>query len=158
MRIEAIEHTITVMHDQITKYLISDVPGPDDNGNESVCDAFVLGSLIKGSAAIGIWPNPKAPYGNITFKSLASQIREMKLLDSCEDHGRGYHSSGYSLDSVKGVIEASISSLEDKFCGLGLALFLPERKKKPRKTRSPSVCTITPLLLLEFESDVLSKI
>jgi predicted DNA-binding protein len=90
----------------------------------------VLGSLLKGSAAIGIWPRPEVPYHGITFKSLASQVREMQVLDNCNQRDR-YYSSGNG-HGVKDAIEASIRSLEDQFCGLKLGSFLPEAQNRKK--------------------------
>lgn len=112
------------MHDRITAYLTPDILC--SNNEQFSCDAIVLGSLLKGSAATGIWPRPTIPYHDITFKSLASQIREMQVLDTCKHRDRYYKFS----HGVKDAIEASIRSLEDEFCGLKLDSFLPERQGK----------------------------
>lgn len=116
------------MHDHITAYLTPDILC--NNGKQFSCDAIVLGSLLKGSAAIGIWPRPEVPYRGITFKGLASQVREMKVLDSCNQRD-GYYSSG-NRHRVKDAIEASIGSLEDHFCGLKLGSLLPEAQNKKK--------------------------
>lgn len=129
-RIDAIGNMIAVIHDLITKY-----SGPNiicDHGNEFSCDANLLGSLLKSSAIIGIWPRPEDPYPGINLKTLADQIRGMKVLDDCERPGRGHYSSGGS-HRIKGLIEASMKYLEDRMLGLHLTSFLPEGGKQSKK-------------------------
>jgi hypothetical protein len=131
IRIEGIEGTIKIMHDLITKY-----SGPEtvcQNNSGFACDAILLGSLLKRSAAFGIWPQPKDPYPGITFKTLADQIRGMQVLDDCSQSGRGgRHYSSARDHGIKDSIEASIRSLEDRMCGLPLGSFLPKRDIKIR--------------------------
>jgi hypothetical protein len=131
-RIDAIESMIAVIHDLITKY-----SGPNilcENGNEFSCDANLLGSLLKASAIIGIWPRPEDPYPGINSKTLADQIRGMRVLDNCERSGRGYYSSG-GRHGIKDSIEASMRSLEDRMLGLHLMSFLPKTGKRSKKDK-----------------------
>ncbi|CZS92471.1 uncharacterized protein RAG0_03050 [Rhynchosporium agropyri] len=130
-RINAIESMIAVIYDLITKY-----SGPNIlcTGNEYSCDATLLGSLLKASAIIGIWPRPKDPYPGINAKMLAGHIRGMQVLDDCERFGRGYYQSSNGSHGIKVLIEASMKSLEaGKIPGLQLASFLPKAKKTFRK-------------------------
>jgi hypothetical protein len=133
-RLDAIESMIAVIHDLITKY-----SGPDilcNNGQEFSCDANLLGSLLKASAIIGIWPWPEDPYPGIKSKTLADQIRGMRVLDGCEmsSRGRGYYSSTHS-HGIKDSIEASMRSLEDRILGLHLMSFLPKTGKRSKKDK-----------------------
>ena len=122
------------MHDYIAKYLTSGFLCHEDSPFS--CDANVLGSLLKSSAIIGIWPRPEIPYPGITFTSLATQVRNMEVLDEC--NGGRYHRSR-NEHGVKDTINASIRSLEDQFSGLKLDLFWPKtgsrkmNKKKQKK-------------------------
>jgi hypothetical protein len=129
-RKDAIESMITVIHDLITKYSAPNILC--DHRNEFSCDASVLGSLLKESATIGIWPRPEVPYPGINSKTLADQIRRMRVLDNCETSGRGYYSSGGS-HGIKVLIEASLKSLEDRIPGLQLTSFLPKAGKRSKK-------------------------
>jgi hypothetical protein len=116
---------IAVIYDLITKY-----SGPDilcDNGNKFSCDANLLGSLLKASAIIGIWPRPENPYPGINSKTLGDQIRGMQVLDNCEIGGR-YYDSGCS-HGIKDLIQVSMRSLEDRILGLHLTSFLPKTGK-----------------------------
>jgi hypothetical protein len=129
IRIEGIEGMIQFIHGLITKY-----SGPEtvcQNNSGFACDAILLGSLLKRSAAFGIWPQPKDPYPGITFKTLADQIRGMQVLDDCSGRGGGYYTPVRD-HGIKGSIEASIRSLEDRMCGLSLGSFLPKRDIKIR--------------------------
>ncbi len=116
------------MYDQIAKYLtpktLCSSSCPAD------CDAVVLGSLIKGSVAIGIWPRPEDPYEGMTLKNLVSQIRQLQIFDECNPPARRYNYSGIS-HGVKDAIVASIKSLEGQFCGINLAFFLSELPETP---------------------------
>jgi hypothetical protein len=129
IRIDGIESLIKVIHDLITKYSGAKKICHRDNG--FACDAILLGSLLKRSAKMGIWPHPKYPYPGLTFKTLADQIRGMELLDDCRQSGNRYYSSAGS-HGIKSSIEESIRSLEDSMCGLKLGSFLPKRDKKVR--------------------------
>ncbi|KAL5346669.1 hypothetical protein ACLOAV_008376 [Pseudogymnoascus australis] len=128
-RIEAIGRTIKIVHDYITKYLTSDIICSRHQRID--CDAIVLGSLLKSSIGIGIWPQPEVPYCGMTFKNLASQIREMRVLDQCN---QDRYSSGNN-HGVMEAIKASVNSLEDQFRGLELGSFLLETQssKKSKK-------------------------
>jgi hypothetical protein len=133
-RIDAIESMIAVIHDLITKY-----SGPNilcDNGQEFSCDANLLGSLLKASAIIEIWPRPEDPYPGIKSKTLADQIRGMRVLDDCEmrNRGGGYYGSTHS-HGIKDSIEASMRSLEDRILGLHLMSFLPQTGKRSKKNK-----------------------
>ncbi|KFY67656.1 hypothetical protein V496_01480 [Pseudogymnoascus sp. VKM F-4515 (FW-2607)] len=137
-RIEAIGRAITIVHDHIATYLTSDILCSSDKQFD--CDAIILGSLLKGSIGIGIWPRPEVPYCGMTFKNLASQVRKMRVLDQCS---QDRYCRGYSSDShgVMEAIEASMISLEGQFLGLGLDSFLlgtrssKKSKKKSKKDK-----------------------
>lgn len=120
---------IQVIHDLITKYSSPETICCRDDG--FVCDAILLGSLVKSAAAIGISPRPKRPYPGITFKGLAKQIQEMQILDCCRSRG-GFSSSynhGIKDHGVRELIEATMRSLGDGMCGLELQSSLPEKAR-----------------------------
>ncbi|KAG4431287.1 hypothetical protein IFR05_013231 [Cadophora sp. M221] len=114
--------SIILIHNLITKY-----SGPKilcDKGHGFSCDAKLLGSLLKASAMIGIWPRPEDPYPGINSKTLASQIRGMQVMDDC---------SRYYSHEIKVLIEASMESLEDDIPVLRLDSFLPQAGKEGKK-------------------------
>ena len=124
-RLHSIESAIQVIYNQITKY-----SGPEIicGGNDRFhCDAILLGSLLKSSAAIGISPRPTNPYPDMTFNKLAEQIRGMLVLD--EHGGGGYYQSTHH-HGIKHSIEASLRSLEDHMSGLKLELFLTQKRER----------------------------
>ncbi|KAH7363900.1 hypothetical protein BKA65DRAFT_446423 [Rhexocercosporidium sp. MPI-PUGE-AT-0058] len=131
-RIDLIESMIAVIHDLITKYSGRDILCKQ--GNAFSCDANLLGSLMKASAIIGIWPRPEDPYPGISAKMLASQIREMDVLDDCIRIGRGHYRSG-SNHGIRALIEASIDSLEVRVPGLPLKSFLLKASGEGEKVR-----------------------
>jgi hypothetical protein len=122
----AIEGAMLVILNLITRYSGPDILCPVvwDENNKLACDSLLLGSLIKGSAAIGIWPKPNPPYHGIVFKNLATQIRELKVFDVC-NHALGRYQSCSDAHGVKNSIEASMNALECAMCGLNLEDFLP---------------------------------
>jgi hypothetical protein len=131
IRIDGIEGMIKMIHDLIAKYSGPETICPNDSG--FACDSILLGSLLKRSVTLGIWPQPEDPYPGMTFKTLADEIREMQILDDCNQSRRGgrYYTS-VDGHGIKDSIEASIRSLEDRMCGLSLGSFLPKRDKKIR--------------------------
>lgn len=85
------------------------------------CDSMVLGSLIKASAKIGIWPMPSEPDPKVSFNSLKKRIRQMKILygQSCGEINDGH--------GVADIINTSINAIEESLSGgLDLNSFLPE--------------------------------
>ncbi len=120
-RIDAIERVVTIVHDQITKYLTSDAIC--SHKDQPSCDSIILGSLIRGSVGIGIWPRPEAPYNGIKFTNLACQLEEMDVFDDCYDS----RSSGHGVTKA---IVASVQHLEDQFLGIHLDFFLPEKRNR----------------------------
>jgi hypothetical protein len=127
-RIYTIKSMIAVIYDLIVKYSAPNILC--QNCGEFPCDANLLGSLVKGSAIIGIWPLPADPYPGINSRTLADQIRGMRVLDKCEMSSRvaRHYSPGYS-HGIKDSIEASLRSLEDRTRGLHLTSFLPKSGK-----------------------------
>ncbi len=73
-RAAAIEGTMLIVHNLVARYSSPYVlcPAVRDERNKLGCDSILLGSLIKGSAAIGIWPKMNAPYHGLVFKDLAT--------------------------------------------------------------------------------------
>lgn len=131
-RLYGIESAIRVVYDLIAKYSSPKINCSNDD-NPFLCDAVLLGSLIKSSAEIGISPRPKNPFPGMTFKGLAEQIRGMKVLDDCDyirkgDDSHRYYES-HESHGIKYSIKASIRSLEDELCGVNLESFLPQRTR-----------------------------
>lgn len=128
-RIYAIESMMATIHELIIKYFRPNILC--DRGSGFTCDANLLGSLLKGSLMIGVWPRPKRPYLGINLKTLAAQIKGMQVFDKCEGGGRSF---GFSCNhGIKDSIEASVRSLEDGILGLQLKSFLPETSKRSKK-------------------------
>jgi len=127
-RAAAIEGAMHIVHSLIARYSSPEVfcPAVWDVNNNLACDSLLLGSLIKGSATIGIWPKINPPYLGVVFQDLAIQIRELKVFDVCNQERRRYQSC-YDAHGVKDSIEASLSALEGAMHGLKLEDFLPEQ-------------------------------
>jgi hypothetical protein len=129
-RAAAIENAILIVHNLIVRYSGPVICPVVWNENDKLaCDALLLGSLIKGSAAIGIYPIIFAPYHGIVFKDLATQIRELKVFDVLHDvcnQSFGRYQSNSDAHGVKSSIEASMNALECAMIGLNLEDFLPQ--------------------------------
>jgi hypothetical protein len=127
-RAAAIEGAMHAVHSLITRYSSPEVfcPAVWDENNNLACDSLLLGSLIKGSAAIGIWPRIPSPYPGIVFQDLATQVRELRVFDVCNQARRSYQSCS-DAHGVKDSIHASMSALEGAMGGLNLEDFLHEQ-------------------------------
>jgi len=130
-RAAAIENAILIIHNLIARYSGPCILCPViwDESDKLACDSLLLGSLIKGSAAIGIYPMISNPYHGIVFKDLAAQIRELKVFDVLHDvcnQGLGKYQSNSDAHGVKSSLEASMNALECAMIGLNLEDFLPQ--------------------------------
>lgn len=91
---------------------------PQDCGR--ACDAMVLGSLLKCSKLEGIWPSPTKPYKGVSFASLRTQCKRLKVVALCdsivsnsgnikgfrEHGGHGFH---YKLEQELEVLRLGVS-------------------------------------------------
>ncbi|KAG0649945.1 hypothetical protein D0Z07_3555 [Hyphodiscus hymeniophilus] len=122
----AMESAIAVIHTLINKYLDGKTicDGSWEEELAYACDATVLGSLMKSSRKIGIWPKPEAPFPGRKFNELAQAIRSIRVLDVCKkSSSRRLHLLGPSNNShgLEDSIEAAIKSIEVGVDGLDLA-------------------------------------
>lgn len=123
---------MTVIHTLITRYMegrtICD--GAIDDDLRYACDAMVLGSLMKSSRKIGIWPKPESPFSGRKFKDLARTIRGIKILDVC-NKSRSRRLTSLSLPSnchsLEDSIKTSMQSLEAGLDGLKLSDYARNR-------------------------------
>ena len=131
-REQAVLAAISFIHTLIDKYMVGKTlcDGSLDDELRYACDAMVLGSLMKGSRKIGIWPKPEAPFNGQTFQNLARSIRSIRILDVCNksssrrwtSHGPGANSHG-----LEQTIETEIKALETGLGGLKLAEYAMKR-------------------------------
>ena len=94
------------------------------------CDAMVLGSLLKSSRKIGIWPKPEAPFAGRKYKGLAKAIRGIKILDVCnKTSSRRWNSHGPAGNShgLEDEIEEKLKEVEKGLDGLRLFDFAKKR-------------------------------
>jgi hypothetical protein len=127
------QKAISVVHELITSYIGSEVRCDMYSGDEEpelhsqerlACDSMVLGSFIKATANIGIWPRPPEPNPHTSFDNLVQRIRAMKILYgvTCES-GSGSHLVAKTIGLHMNDIEASLSG------GLALETFLVKRSR-----------------------------
>ena len=94
------------------------------------CDAMLLGSLMKGSRKIGIWPRTEAPFNGQKFNELAKAIRGIKMLDVCgKSSGRRWSSySGFegNAHGLEDLIERELRVVEEGLGGLDLEEYRKE--------------------------------
>lgn len=122
--------------------------GAIDDDLRYACDAMVLGSLMKSSGKMGIWPKPESPFGGKTFKDLAQTVRNIRILDVC-NKTRSRRLTSLSLPSnchgLEDSIEASMKSLEAGLDGLEL----PNYARK----RWAFLCTFDTVNMLNLNSE-----
>ncbi|KAH8587422.1 hypothetical protein B0O99DRAFT_526883 [Bisporella sp. PMI_857] len=131
-RERAMKASITIIHSLIEQYLVSQIVchGSLDDELRHACDSMVLGSLMKGSRQIGIWPMPDTPFKGKNFKDLAHKIRSIRILDVCnKTSNRRWNSHGPSTNchGLEDSIETSLKSLEAGLDGLNISEYTKNR-------------------------------
>lgn len=124
-RVSALESALSVIHALITKYMDGSAlcDAALDDELRYACDAMVLGSLLKSSRKIGIWPKPEAPFPGRKYKGLAKAIRGIKILDVCnKTSSRRWNSHGPAGNShgLEDEIEENLKEVEKGLDGLRL--------------------------------------
>jgi hypothetical protein len=99
-----------VPHDQKPK---------DYNNWRFARDAVILGSLIKGAAKIGIWPELKRPYCGIVFSELTRKLRGMQIFNHCDDLVPWVQTSKDSKTML--IIDQELKSIKLQLCGLQIS-------------------------------------
>ncbi|KAI9046871.1 hypothetical protein LZ554_008949 [Drepanopeziza brunnea f. sp. 'monogermtubi'] len=127
-RVSAISTAIDTVHALIIKFM----DGTDhcdaaiDDDLRYACDAMVLGSLLKSSRKIGIWPKPEAPFPGRRWRDLAKKLRGIKVLDVCnKTSSRRWNSHGPSGNAhgIEDEIEGVLKDVEKGLEGLNLKDF-----------------------------------
>lgn len=131
-RESGIDAAITFIHTLINRYMVGQTicDGSLDDELRHACDAMVLGSLIKSSSKIGIWPKPEAPFNGRNFKDVACTIRSIRVLDVCnKTSSRRWNSHGPSSNchGLEDSIEALMKSVEAGLDGLELSDYTKKR-------------------------------
>lgn len=129
-RMEAIDSLLSVVDELINRYISSEFQcAPVDNKTDPgelacslACDSMFLGSLIKATARIGIYPMPERPFNGIAFDTLAQQIRDMDLKSRCDGNLKGYYIK-HACHGVRANMIESVQVLEGGICGLDLKDF-----------------------------------
>lgn len=126
------ETALSVVHTLITKYMEGSAlcDAALDEELRYACDAMVLGSLLKSSRKIGIWPKPEAPFPGRKYKGLAKAIRGIKILDVCnKTSSRRWNSHGPAGNShgLEDVIEEKLKEVEKGLDGLRLFDYAKKR-------------------------------
>lgn len=100
-----------------------------DEDLQYACDAMVLGSLMKSSRKIGLWPRPEAPFQGQKFKDVARSIRSIKILDVCNRSSRRFATLGTSSNchGLEDELEASMKGIEAGLDGLELLAYAKKR-------------------------------
>jgi hypothetical protein len=108
--------------------------GSIDDESRYACDAMVLGSLMKSSRKMGIWPKPETPFIGRKFKDLAIAIRGIRILDVCQKSRSRRLTSLNPTSNCHGLessIEASMKSIESGLNGLEVADYPKKRYFSP---------------------------
>lgn len=83
---------------------------------------MLLGSLIKASANIGIFPIPDRPFNGISFHKLAEGINHFDLKSKCDGNLKGYYVR-HACHGVRAQIMEEVGRLQMGICGLDLKDF-----------------------------------
>jgi hypothetical protein len=131
---------MTCIHTLITRYLDGSAfcNAALDDELRYACDAMVLGSLLKSSRKIGIWPRPESPFSGRKFCDLAKAIRSIRILDVCnQTSNRKWNSHGPrgNCHGLEDEIEEALNKVESRLEGLNLADFPKKRYVLPRLGR-----------------------
>lgn len=124
-RVSALESALTIIHTLISKYMDGSAlcDAALDEELRYACDAMVLGSLLKSSRKIGIWPKPETPFPGRKYKGLAKAIRGIKILDVCnKTSSRKWNSHGPAGNShgLEDEFEEKLKEVEKGLDGLRL--------------------------------------
>jgi hypothetical protein len=91
--------------------------------NGSACDAMILGYLIKGLSAAGLWPVPEPPYEDITFSQLVVHIEGLEIVSLCDKMDPD---SSHQLPKGHRLLDSfldQVDSVEAKLTGLDIKAF-----------------------------------
>ncbi|XMA19059.1 hypothetical protein WAI453_011850 [Rhynchosporium graminicola] len=141
-RLSAIETALAAIHALIDKYMegSSLCDAALDEELRYACDAMVLGSLLKSSRKIGIWPKPASPFPGRKYRGLAKAIRGIKILDVCsKTNCRKWNSHGPAGNShgLEDVIEEKLKEVEESLDGLRLFDFAKKSEEYIPVLRPP---------------------
>ncbi|KIW62924.1 hypothetical protein PV04_09812 [Phialophora macrospora] len=89
------------------------------------CDAMVLGSLIKGLNARGLFPLAEAGALDIPIRELFARLRAMNVACLCETDSRQVVLNQDLNRGLKGQLESTLSKLESQVSDWKLADHLP---------------------------------
>ncbi len=97
----------------------------DDEASRFVCDATILGSLLKSCSESEIWPALEAPYENISFDCLATKVWDPKIYALCDYFPvrRDDLWRPGATHSVKYNLQNAMKNIEDAIIGLDLDSF-----------------------------------
>lgn len=95
--------------------------------NEShryTCNSVLLGSLLEGSANLGLWPPPDAPYRDLNFKFVVHEIMQIRVVSFCSKMGHTHVPTGATgSHGVKSEIGSALAKVRTRFSGLNLKDF-----------------------------------
>jgi hypothetical protein len=57
----------------------------------TACDSIVLGSVIRGAAAVYLWPFPEPPYSRLSFDLVQHKLKFIHIMTIC--HGYEWKNS-----------------------------------------------------------------
>ncbi|KAK2624994.1 hypothetical protein QTJ16_005363 [Diplocarpon rosae] len=85
------------------------------------CNNVLLGSLLEGSARLGLWPAPDPPYKDLNFKFVVHEIMQINVISFCSK--MGYANQPTGSHGVKAEIGSALVKLKTRFSGLNLKDF-----------------------------------
>lgn len=81
----------------------------------------MLGTLTIGLFAMGVLESPDPPYNGFLYKTLAQDLRKMRIPQYCTMNHSGYNYN--RCPGLEAPLRAKITELEQQLCGLKLASY-----------------------------------
>ncbi len=122
-RLKAIRNCFDIIGRYIDALQLS-APRCTSSRNEShryTCNNVLLGSLLEGSAKLGLWPPPDPPYRDLNFKFVAHEVMQINVVSFCSK--MGYTNQPTGSHGVKAEIGSALVKLRTRFSGLNLKDF-----------------------------------
>lgn len=114
---------------------------------------MVLGTLLRSSIKLGIFPVPDLTDTDLTFNYVVNQIRKLEVVALCDKISpfKRFEYHHWSTHGVKQAIDTKLANLEKRLCGLNMEDFR-KGKRVQAKLELPTRVKINPNLDMAYLS------
>jgi hypothetical protein len=94
-----------------------------DEDNGLMCDAMLLGRLLRELKSQRLYPLPSTPFHGLSFSDLATRLGKMCLMSMCEEFGSRKPKYVFDTDpqcGIKKEIDGALAKRRAKLSGLDL--------------------------------------